>query len=261
MALGGLAFNLSSADSNTLKSALTCCQIFISIEQVRKNYASMAQHIIRGLGIMHEYRARPYFAAESKLVLAHHDQLPSLDVFVIKLFAAPCHFAEPPATTGSSKIAFSKCSNSPSQQPVQSCDLRAIAPDVRSGLIGIATTTLEFLNKLSKVKSVGTALGLLSERAALLDSLESWLITLELLQTKIEHFCPEPISVSFLRVFQSILKIVLLGALESSQDLYAELRAENERLQDKANKVGERVRAYVTCSGNSSDGGENSIVR
>ncbi len=80
MALRSLASNLSSPDSNGLKSALLCCQIFISIEQVRKNYTAMGQHIIRGLRIMHEYRARPEFVAPNKLVPAHQDQLPLLDV-------------------------------------------------------------------------------------------------------------------------------------------------------------------------------------
>ena len=263
MALGGLASNLSSPGSNGLKSALLCCQIFISIEQVQKNYAAMAQHIIRGLRIMHEYRARPYFVAANKLVPAHHDQLPFLDVFIIKLFAAPCKFADPPATADVSGTMSSVGLISPHQQPVESRDLRTIAPDMRTGLTRIAASTLEFLDKVSQVESVGIALRLLSEKAALLDSLESWLIGLELVQTEIGSSSPEPISVSFLRLFHLILKIVLLGALDSksSPDLYAELRTENDRLQGVANNVRERVRAYRTCSGTSTGRGERSTVR
>ncbi|MCJ1405782.1 hypothetical protein MMC11_009012 [Xylographa trunciseda] len=249
MALGGLASNLSSPGSNGLKSALLCCQIFISIEQVRGNYAAMAQHIIRGLRIMHESRARPDFVAANKLVPAHHDQLPFLDVFVIKLFAAPCKFADPPATADISGTTVSMCLVSPDQQSVESRDLRTIAPDMRTELTRIAAATLKFLGKVSQVESVGNALRLLSEKAALLDSLESWLIDLELVQTEIRPPGPELISVSFMRFFHLILKIVLLGALDSSPDLYAELRIENDRLQGVANNVGERLKAYRTCSG------------
>jgi hypothetical protein len=79
MALGGLASNLSSPGSNGSKSALLCCQIFISIEQVRGNFAAMALHIIQGLRIMYEHRARPTFGTANRLVPAHHDQLPFLD--------------------------------------------------------------------------------------------------------------------------------------------------------------------------------------
>jgi hypothetical protein len=259
MALGGLASNLSSPGSNELKSALLCCQIFISIEQVQKNYAAMAQHIIRGLRIMHEYRARPDFVAANKLVPAHHDQLPFLDVFIIKLFAAPCKFADPPATADVSGTTSSVCLISP--QPVESRDLRTIAPDMRTELTRIAVSTLEFLGKVSQVESVEIALRLLSEKAALLNSLESWLIDLELVQTEIGSPGPEPLSVSFLRFFHLILRIVLLGALDSSPDVCAELRTENDRLQGVANNIGERVRAYRTCSGTSSGRGERSTAR
>jgi hypothetical protein len=261
MALGGLSSNLLSPGSNRLKSALLCCQIFISIEQVRKDYAAMAQHIIRGLRIMYEYRARPYFIVANKLVPAHYAQLPFLDVFVIKLFAAPCKFADAPATADVSGTTLSVCLTSLHQQPVESLDLRTIAPDMRTELTRIAASTLEFLSKVSQVESVGIALRLLSEKAALLDSLQSWLIGLESFQTEIGVPALEPVSVSFLRLFHLILKIVLLGALDSSPDLYAALQAENDRLQGVANNVGERVRGYRTCSGTSSGRSERFTVR
>ncbi|ORY60940.1 uncharacterized protein BCR38DRAFT_349312 [Pseudomassariella vexata] len=259
MALGGLAANLSSPGFNGLKSALLCCQIFISIEQVRGNYAAMAQHMIQGLSIMHEYWARSHFVAANKLVSAHHDQLPLLDVFIIKLFAAPCKFADPPATADISGTTVAVCVMSPHQQTVESRRLRTIAPDMRTELTRIAATTLEFLGKVSHVESAGNALQLLSEKASLLDSLESWLVDLELVLTDIR--APEPISVSFLRFFHQILKIILLGALDSSPDLYAELRTEIDRLKGVASNIDERVKAYRTWSGTSSGRGEPSKVR
>ena len=261
MALGGLASKLSSSNSDGLRLALLCCQIFISIEQVQKNYAAMAQHIIRGLRIMHEYRARPDFVAANKLVPAHHNQLPFLDVFIIKLFAAPCKFADPPATADVGGTTPSVCLISPHQKPLESRDLRTIAPDMRTELTRIAASTLEFLGKVSQVETVETALRLLSEKAALLKSLESWLVNLEFGWTEIGSPSTEPISVSFLRFFHLILKIVLLGALDSSPDLHAALRAENDRLQGIANDLGERVRFYKMCSGTSSGRGDRSTVR
>jgi hypothetical protein len=262
MALGGLASNLSSPCSNKLKSALLCCQIFISIEQVQKNYAAMAQHIVRGLRIMHEQQARPHFAAANKLVAANHDQLPLLDVFIIKLFSAPCKFADRPATADVTKTTLSSvCLVSPHQPPVASRDLRTIAPDMRTELTRIAASVLGFLGKLSQVKSVEIAVRLLSEKAALMNSLESWLINLEIVQKGVESPSPEPVSVSFLRLFHLILKIVLLGALDSSPDLHAQLRIEDDRLQRIADDVGERVKDYITCNGTSSGRGERSTVR
>ncbi|KAK9370758.1 hypothetical protein V1509DRAFT_616750 [Lipomyces kononenkoae] len=261
MALRSLASNLSSPGSNGLKSALLCCQIFISIEQVRGNYTAMAQHMIQGLSIMHEYRARPNFVDANKLVPAHHDRLPLLDVFIIKLFAAPCKFADSPATADIGGTTESVCLMSPHQQTVESRNLRTIAPDMRTELTRIAASTLEFLGKVSHVESAGNALRLLFEKASLLDSLESWLIDLELVYTDIRPPGPELISVSFLRLFHQILKIVLLGALDSSPNFFAELRTENDRLQGVASGVEERVKAYRMCSGTRSGRGEPSKIR
>lgn len=205
---------------------------------------------------MHEYRARPGFVAGNKLVPAYHDQLPFLDVFIIKLFAAPCKFADPPVTADTSGAALSVC-----QLPVGSCDLRSIAPDMRAQLTRIATSTLDFLDKVSQVESLEVATRLLSEKSALLESLESWLVDLDIVQTETRSPGPESISVCFLRIFHLILRIVLLGGLDSSPDRYTELQTENDRLQHVANNVGERVKAYVTCSGASSGRGECSTVR
>lgn len=264
IALGGLASNLSSPSSNGLKSALRCCQIFISIEQVRGNYAALAQHIIQGLSIMREYRARPSFIASNKLVQAHHDQLPLLDVFIIKLFAAPCKFSQPAAPKSDiNGTPVSTCLLSPHQQPVESRHLRTIAPDMRTELTRIATSTLEFLDKVSHVESAENALRLLSKKVSLLDSLESWLVNLELvLHTDTSSPGPELLSVSFMRLFHQVLKIVLLGALDSSQDICAELRTENERLHGIASDVGESVKAYYrACSESRSIRGQRSGVR
>lgn len=250
MALRGLASNMSSPGFNVLKSALLCCQLFISIEQVQKNYAAMTQHIIRGLRIMHEYRARPAITAANELLPAQNDQLPMLDLFIIKLFAAPCKFAEPPATSDVSATTSPVCPISP-LQPSESGDLRTIAPDVRTELTRIAASTLEFLSKVSRVGSVGDALGLLSEKAALLDSLETWLIDLALLQARTDSPGPEPISVSFLRCFHLILKIVLSGALDYLPDIYAKLLPENDQLYGIAVTLSERLKTYTMSHGTS----------
>lgn len=243
MALRGLASQLSSPSSNELKSALLCCQVLISIEQVRSNFAAMALHIIRGLMIMHECRARPHFITADRLAPACHSQLPFLDVFIIKLFAAPCKFAELEASADTSET------TSPHQLSLEPCGLPKLAPNMRTELVRIAEATLELLAKLSQVESLGNALQLLSEKEALLDSLETWLSTLERLQKDINPPSHEPLAVTFMRLFHRILKIVLLGVLETSSDLDSTLLTESDRLQSIAITVGERVKAYRMGSG------------
>lgn len=253
-ALTELTSKMASPHSDALRSVLLCCQVFISIEQVRGDFGTMALHIIRGLGIMHEYRARPCFdAVNGTVVPAHHEQLPLLDVFVIKLFAAPCKFTEHTALAEGSRMASPEASVMPRQQPVKSHDLRTIAPNLRTKLVRISSTTLEFLAKVSEVESAADALRLSSERGALLGALASWLSDLETAQANVGLPGPEHLQVSFMRLFYLILRIVLLGALHYSPDVSAELQAEENQLQSVANDVGKRVRAfYRTSSGTSS---------
>lgn len=257
-ALKGLASRLSSPGTNGLKSALLCCQIFISIEQVRGNHAVMAQHIIQGLGIMRESGARPNLDATNKLVPAHHTQLPLLDVFIIKLFSAPCKFAEPSgATDDANGMEVATCLTAVDQQTMQSqSSLRAIAPNMRTELTRIAVLTLEFLDKVLHVESTEDALLLLSEKTSLLESLASWLIDVKLADTDVKTPGPEPVSVFFLRSFHQILKIVLFATLDSSPRLYTDLQTENDQLQAIASIIDERLKDYKVWIGTRSGGGE-----
>jgi hypothetical protein len=249
MALGGLAADLSAPGSDRLRSALLCCQMFISIEQVQGNYTSMCRHLIQGLRIMDQYRARPKLVATNRFLPAHHDQLPLLDVFIVKLFAAPCNFAESPTTFDISGTAVVECPLPLPQRSTRSGDLRLIAPDLRAKLIRIASTTLDFLGKVSRVRSGEEAPQLLHEKAYLLGSLEMWLMDLELVHRPITSPVPETISITFLRLFHQVLKIVLLDALDSSPDLYTELQTENNRLLNIACKVDKRVQTLRARNG------------
>ena len=244
LALSGLATQISSASPDGLKFTLICCQVLISIEQVRGNFSAMGLHIIRGLKILREYRARPYFTSAGQLAPAHYSKLPFLDVFIIKLFAAPCMFVEPAATVDASGATL------PDEETVGSCDLRKLAPDMRTELVKISASTLEFLSKVALVHSTEDAMRLLSEKASLLDSLEIWLNDLEVVQAETKPPGPESILVFFMRIFYLILKIVLLGVLDPLPESDTELREENDRLQNMANEVGERVKPYFkTCGG------------
>lgn len=245
MALSVLVANMSSPGFNALKSALLCCQIFISIEQLQKNYSAMAQHIIRGLRIMHESRVRPALTSTNSLEPAIHDHLPLLDIYIIKLFAAPCNFAEPPATGNARGTAVPASSLVPPQSGVGIGQPRAIiAPNTRDKLVNISKSTLTFLHRVSQVKSSGGALRLLPEKSTLLDSLESWYTDLELLQMKIGSPGRETISISFLQCFRLILKVILLGALDCSPDLPEKLQIETDRLQSIADSLNERLKNY-----------------
>ncbi|KAL9570147.1 hypothetical protein ACKAV7_005655 [Fusarium commune] len=232
-ALTSLASNLAYPSPDSLKSALLCCQVLISVEQVRGNFAAMGLHIIRGLNILREYRARPYLTANG-LMPARHSGLPSLDIFIIKLFAAPCKFTEQQPSESSSIMT----------PPVETRSDRKLAPNMRAELTKVATSTIALLERFKKIQSEEQAHRLLSERRDLLCGLDSWLGALETLQKETQPGEPESISDNFLRILYLILKIILLGTLETSQDLDVKLREESKQLQGLANIVNERLKDY-----------------
>jgi hypothetical protein len=212
--------------------------MFISIEQVRENYMAMIQHLIQGLAIMQEYRARPSIIAKDELAPAHHERLPLLDVFVIKLFIAPCKFAHEQRKNEANRIKESICSLKPPTTS-RNGNLRPLAPDIKAKLTKIATSTLLFLDKVAQVETSEGAFSLRLEKTLLLDNLDTWLVDLEVVQTELNYLGPEHLSVTFKRLFHQILKVIILGALERPPDLQVRLRVETDRLLD--------IACYVTA--------------
>ncbi|KAH7389739.1 hypothetical protein DE146DRAFT_725578 [Phaeosphaeria sp. MPI-PUGE-AT-0046c] len=247
LALEALTSSQSCPSSQGLTSTLLCCQIFICIEQVQQNYATMAQHIMQGLNIMHQFRARPYLNADRILIPAHGAPLPHLDVFLIKMFSAPCKFADASVKHNGDEGATPVCPISSSHGLGGHHPHRNIAPDMRGGLTRIATMTLEFLNKVSQVRSVSDALQLVSEKVSLRRSLDSWLNDLDGVQPRGTSPSTELISVSFLRLFHQTLLIIVLGALESSSNVGLCLEVEHASLQHIASDLGRRLRTYRMC--------------
>jgi hypothetical protein len=245
-ALKSVATNLSSQGPHAIKSALLCCQIFISIEQTRQNFAVMAQHMVQGLSIMREYRVRPSLDATGTTLLpSYHDHLSLLDVFLVKIFAAPCKFAEPPRSAPASDKGVSDYPTPPLEADAESpTQLRVIAPDPRTNLNRIAASLLAFLNKASLVRSVEEAHQLLPERMSLLDALQSWLSELHPCNASTKSTGPELLSLTFLRLFHRIMNVILLGVVFHSPSLVVELHKENSCLMEIAVGIDDRVKAF-----------------
>ncbi|KAG5746306.1 hypothetical protein H9Q72_008255 [Fusarium xylarioides] len=75
--LGALATRLADNEVATIKAALLCCQMFISIETALNNFTSGIQHFVRGVQIMHQ---------DSQFHLSNPNEMPNVDLFTIKMF-------------------------------------------------------------------------------------------------------------------------------------------------------------------------------
>ncbi|KAK0713947.1 hypothetical protein B0T26DRAFT_742433 [Lasiosphaeria miniovina] len=193
------------------------------------NFLAMTQHMVHELRIMREQRRLA--ERQRSFGLAPTDPPCLLDVFVIKLFATPCKFADHtprPAKAASSAAELGVRESANAAVESRSRQLCTIAPDMRTELTRIAASTIELLDKLASHRAgwVDDMSSLQKEKEVLLHPLSSWLADLEL-----GAMHPEPLSVSFLYLFHQALKIILLGGLEGlSSDSEAEMGREYEQL-------------------------------
>lgn len=243
-ALKAVTASQSTASIQGLRSTLLCCQVFICIEQVQQNYATMAQHVTQGLNIMHQFRARPCVDDNSNFMLAHDAPLPLLDVFLIKMFSAPCKFADASVGRPADGDATPSCPILAEENMDGRSSHRTIAPDMRAGLTKIAASILEFLKNVSQATTKSKAIKLLSEKDSLQRSLDSWAQDLSGIYPTSMTPETELISISFMRLFHQTLQIVVLGALETSSDLSSRLKIEGDNLQSIASKLGGRLEAF-----------------
>ncbi|PVI01753.1 hypothetical protein DM02DRAFT_654231 [Periconia macrospinosa] len=93
-ALRTLCVRISSNTASATRYSLLCCQMFITIELALDDFASATQHFIRGLRIMYQSVSRPYLRdtvdGGMQVMPAQLADLPSVDLFVLKLFMTPC---------------------------------------------------------------------------------------------------------------------------------------------------------------------------
>lgn len=204
----------------------------------------MAQHVVQALRIMREYRARPCLGSGNTLIPAYPRRLPLVDVFIIKLFAAPCKFTDPTANCKTREPMQSVVSTRPLSDLETSAEVRTIAPATRTELVKIAMSILRVLDSTSQLISTDCALGLISERLSLLEALESWHTYLAQDRVSTGMSGSDTICISFLRFFHQTLKLVVLGTLSSGSEMEIKLRAESDRLLDVARAVEEQVKDY-----------------
>ena len=243
VALGSLAHNLSNPSNSTVRSALLCCQVFISIELVRNDHAAAMQHFTRGLRIMHEYRARAGFDENGTFIQRGSAHIPFLDIFVIKMYAAPCMFTEQLLQASNVKALSFEPSDTDHQRSDESSKLPKLAPDSRTLLARMARSVADFLDKVFRVNLQDEANALVSEKIALLEDLEEW-------EAGFRSFrgptCSEnrDLSDAFTLLFYQILKVVLTTTLDASTEVSSKLQAEFNCLGESATMVSERAQKY-----------------
>ncbi|RDW56594.1 hypothetical protein BP5796_13059 [Coleophoma crateriformis] len=242
-AIAKLAQRLSVPSPETLRAALLCCQIFISIEVMQSNYEITVQHLIRGLRIMYDYRTRPSVGSDGKFLPAGLPDMPNIDLFVIKLLAPPCaqafHFyasSSEQKTHDGIATPFEFAMRSPVPSPE-----RQFIFQHRTTLVALACSIAKLLARIPHTRTSTEALLLVNEKQILLDQLQDWFN-----QVKYLHFsdsrddADSPLEqfthpgIAYLFFFYAILKIIMQLALTSSKTVLDELHPEFSMIEDIA---------------------------
>lgn len=163
-AVSSLASRLGEEPNRkSAQAALVCCQMFMSIEVMMGDYTTAFQHFLLGLRIMHQYRNRPGVSDSGRVVPCHNLGFPHVDEFAIKLFASgypgPKH--------------LSSCETEHGSLATSNIDT-ILCDQARSDLSVLSVEVLEFLNRVTGLRSQHQVVELKATRTQILGCLKSW---------------------------------------------------------------------------------------
>ncbi|RFU75441.1 zn2 cys6 dna-binding [Trichoderma arundinaceum] len=168
LAIRSLLAKISDKNYNasSIRSALLCCQIFMSIELALDDFSSATQHFIRGLRIMHECLTRPYLSKDGSVIAAQCVDMPAVDVFTIKLFLTPC-----PSGLTDDFLPLSDVE--PRMNRVLFTE-RAAVVQANMRLATLGRFTLQLLKGVSQLSPTSSSPNLVKDRSTILEQLQAW---------------------------------------------------------------------------------------
>ncbi|KAF2796054.1 hypothetical protein K505DRAFT_348219 [Melanomma pulvis-pyrius CBS 109.77] len=199
-----LAERLGKPDTASRKVALICCRQFIAIEGIQNNYLAMLMHLIRGLRIMHECRARPRLDEKGNLIRADQFGLLLPDTFVISLFSAPF-----PAVKHDSSVPGEDSSG----KGTSNSEFEVLLHSSRKALLPISVDTLYFLDEVSQLTTSSEAVSILAKKTDLLARLQRWFREFEPQLTAESGPGNPPPRASYLLLNHLIVTGIVLAAL------------------------------------------------
>lgn len=214
-AVSGLASRLREEPTRkSAQAALVCCQMFMSIEVMMGDYTTAFQHFLLGLRIMYQYRNRPGVSDGGRVVPCYNLGFPYLDEFAIKLFASGY-----PGPKHLSSCETERSSSATSNINTILCD------QARSDLSVLSVEVLEFLNRVTGLRSQYQVAELKATRTQILGCLQSWEQTYSQTANKIMARTTAQrvrFGAAFSLLLHGVLEVVVNLAIgASADDIYA----------------------------------------
>lgn len=164
-AIRSLVLRMSTHNATAIRYSLLCCQLFMSIELALDDFTSATQHFVRGLRVMHQAFSRPYLGHDGRLMVAHSQGMPPIDIFAIKLFLTPC-------PDGLTEDFLSPEGTAPNDMALTA--ERAAVMNANIQLAALGRSTLDLLEGISLLALGGHAEPLVRDRVIILDNLRTW---------------------------------------------------------------------------------------
>jgi hypothetical protein len=193
-AIAALATRMADADTGAVKSALLCCELFISIEVVQKNYFSAAQHFLYGLRIMKEYATRPSIDQSGNLSPTKNFDMPQIDVFILKLFAP-----HPEPLTEDAKR----------ELDLESYSFIMLIRSARAQLEQVAELIFDLVQRITTLSTSNEGFNLLEEKKWILTLLQDWYADIQMRITGMgtEKQATTSVDACYLFLFYSTLQV------------------------------------------------------
>lgn len=190
--------------------ALVCCQMFVSIEVMMGDYTTAFQHFLLGLRIMHHYGNRPSVSDSGRVAPCCKLGFPHLDEFAIKLFASgypgPKH--------------LSSCERGHSSSATSNINT-ILCDQARSDLSSLSVEVLEFLKRVTDLRTQYQVAELKATRTQILGCLQSWEETYsETANEMIKRTTAKGVrfGAAFSLLLHGVLKVVVNLAIGASTD-------------------------------------------
>lgn len=171
-ALRTLGYRISSNSILAGRYSLLCCQMFISIELGMDDFTAATQHFIRGMRIMYQCGSRPYYINRAngiQIVPSRSPNMPSVDLFVLKLFMTPCPNGMTDDFIATSDVQFPSVPGKAKQAQV------AAVHQANLCLVAHLRSTVHLLHQVSQLSpTFPSPESLIQQRLTLLEHLRDW---------------------------------------------------------------------------------------
>ena len=244
-AIRTLSSKLLLNDPATIKSALLCCQMFMSIELALNDVYAAAQHFLYGCQIIHDYGTRPFLESKRGILISRFAEMPDICHFAIKLFhSCPDDLFSLDTDSCLMPIPEQDIPDPMMGTFTSSADINQDLLQARKQLAHVSQKIMRFLQTVSAISSISdnsASEKLVDDRLQLLNQLNSWsdffVPFRYMFKTRTQFPKQLGKAVAFTFLFYQCLKLIITMALQSPKETMQDWEDQRQNIVSTATVV------------------------